>query len=131
MSNRYQREIEEILDQVKDNAPADEVGAKRRQVKQERRPRSSNGRPRLSFSTGRLMLMGIGLLVASLLLVGIFPPLAAPAAWLGIILFIGAYVVYFTKPRARTEKMWRGESIQDPPSQTGLQRLWSWITRGG
>ena len=130
MSQRYQREIEEILDQVNEGSPADEVSRKRRQLKQHRPPKLPGRRLRWSLSTGRLMLMGIGLLVASLLLVGIFPPLAAPAAWLGIILFIGAYVVFFTKPRPVTEKRWRGQSIEDTPPQTGLQRFWSWLTRG-
>ena len=130
MSQRYQREIEEILDQVNEDAPAGKGRSKQGQLKQQRQPRTPGARPRWGMSTGRLMLMGIGLLVTSLLLVGIFPPLAAPAAWLGIALFIGAYVVFFAKPRPRVEKRWRGQSIEDGPTQSGLQRFWSWLTRG-
>ena len=130
MSNRYQREIEEILGQVNDDAPGDEVGAKRRQLKQQRPPKAPGQGPRMGFSTGRLMLMGIGLLVLSLPLGAFVPVLAAPAALLGIGLFIGAYVVFVSKPRSRNPKMWRGESIEDSQPQSGLQRFWGWLTRG-
>ena len=130
MSQRYQREIEEILDQVKDDAPAGKGSPKPGQLKQQRPPNARGRRPRWSLSTGRLMLMGIALLVLSLPLSASVPALAAPAALLGIALFIGAYVVFFSKPRSRSGKMWRGEPIEDAPAQSGIQRFWSWLTRG-
>lgn len=130
MSNRYQREIEEILGQVNDDTPADQVGAKRRQLTQQGTLKAPGGGSRLSFSTGRLMLMGVGLLVLSLPLGAFVPVVAAPAALLGIALFIGAYVVFFSKPRSRSSKMWRGENIEDLPMQSGLHRFWGWLTRG-
>jgi len=130
MSNRYQREIEDILSQVNDATPADEEGGKRGQLRQKSLLRAPVKKHRWSLSNGRLMLMGVGLLVLSLPIGAIVPALAAPAALLGIALLIVAYIAFFSKPRSRSGKMWRGESIEDAPTGGGLRRFWGWLTRG-
>jgi len=129
MSQRYQREIEEILDQVNEDAAADK-GRPKGQQEHPQPPKALGQRRRWNLSPGRLMLMGISILVLSLPVGAVFPALTAPAALLGIALFIGAYVVFFSKPRPYLEKRWRGQPIEDLPEVTGLQRFWSWLTRG-
>ena len=131
---RYQREIEEILDQVSEEPPA-ETGSRRRprvgRAKSEVRSEGSP-RPRLTFdfSPGRLFLIGAGLLVGSLLLAAFGFGFAAPFAWIGVGLFVVAYLRFFTKPRRSVDRMWRGQSIEDPPQPSAPQRWWRWITGG-
>ena len=132
MANRYQREIEEILEQVNEKAPS---GSRPRgrapQAQRARsggRPRSGAG-PRAAFTSGRLMLAGVILIISSLLLIGLVPSLAGPAVWLGIFLLVTGYVVHFAKPRRTVERRWRGESIEDQPESRGMERLWRWLTR--
>ncbi len=52
---------------------------------------------------------------------------AAPLAWIGIGLFVVAYIRFFAKPRRSTDRMWRGQSIEDPPSPSAPSRWWRWI----
>ena len=54
---------------------------------------------------------------------------ATPIAWVGIVAFIGAYVLYFTKPRRTVERRWRGQSIEDVPEPGPLGRFWRWVSR--
>jgi hypothetical protein len=131
MSNRYQREIEEILEQVNEDAPtgAQPKGRAGQVQRATRRPRSG-ANPSAAFTSGRLMLAGVALIVSSLLFIGLLPSLAGPAVWLGIFLLITGYVVYFAKPRRTVERRWRGEIIEDEPEPNGIERFWRWLTRG-
>jgi len=132
MANRYQREIEEILEQVNEDAPS---GTKPRGRAPQAQRARSGGRPRSGaglrtvFTSGRLMLAGVILIISSLLLIGVVPSLSGPAVWLGIFLLITGYVVHFAKPRRTIERRWRGESIEDQPELSGIERLWRWLTR--
>ena len=127
---RYQREIEEILGQVNEEPPAKggSRGSGPRLVKSKVRPAGSP-RPRLALdlTPGRLFLIGAGLLVASLVLTAVGFGYAAPLAWIGIGLFVVAYIRFFAKPRRSTDRMWRGQSIEDPPSPSAPSRWWRWI----
>ena len=131
---RYQREIEEILGQVNEE-PSGETASRRgprpRRAGSDVRP---EGSPRFrlgfDFSPGRLFLIGAGLLAGSLLLLAFGVGLAAPLAWIGIGLFVVAYIRFFAKPRRTVDRMWRGQSIEDPPSPSSPTRLWRWITGG-
>jgi hypothetical protein len=133
MSERYQKEIEEILEQVNEDAPVTSSSGRKLRPWEVARAQSSEARPlkaRAPFrlTIGKVLLAGVVLLVLSPLL-GSFG-LMAPAAWGGIILIIGAYVAYFAKPRRKIERRWRGEIIDDDPEPTGLSRVWRWLTRG-
>ena len=133
MSNRYQREIEEILEQVNEDAPTGRQPkgrASRAQGARATRQPRSRANPRAALTSRRLMLAGIVLIVSSLLFIGLVPSLAGPAVWLGIFLLITGYVVYFTKPRRTVERRWRGEIIEDEPEPNGIERFWRWLTRG-
>jgi hypothetical protein len=131
MSQRYQKEIEEILEQVNEEPPA-ASGSGRRPPPWETAPAQSAGRrgsrALFRFTIGKVMLAGVVLLLLSPLLGGW--GLMAPAALGGIALIIGAYVVYFTKPRRQVERRWRGQSIEDEPEPNGLLLFWRWLTRG-
>lgn len=133
MSQRYQKEIEEILGQVTEDVPAGPGSDSGRNLRpwEVARAQSMSTKPpreRFRFTIGKALLAGVILLVISPLLGGF--GLMAPAALGGIGLIIGAYVVYFTKPRRRIERRWRGQSIEDAPEPNGLSRVWSWLTRG-
>lgn len=127
---RYEREIEEILGQVNEEAPA--ATKSRRGARRATREAWPGGPPRLraafDFSSGRLFLIGAALLVGSLVLTLVGFAFAAPFAWVGIGLFIVAYLRFFTKPRRTVDRMWRGQSIEDPPSPSAPSRWWRWIT---
>ena len=127
---RYEREIEEILGQVNEEAPA--ATKSRRGARRATREARPSGPPRLrpafDFSSGRLFLIGAALLVGSLVLTLVGFGFAAPFAWVGIGLFIVAYLRFFTKPRRSVDRMWRGQSIEDPPSPSAPSRWWRWIT---
>ncbi|MEX2599706.1 MAG: hypothetical protein WD533_08630 [Dehalococcoidia bacterium] len=133
MAQRYQREIEEILDKVNDGAPEEggqkRTGSQRKAAQPKRAPRSGPSRfPSLSISPVRLLVIGVVLLFAALVLPS---GIAAPAAWLGIGLLVVAYIMFFTKPRRGTERRWRGQVIDDgSPEESPLQRFWRWLTRG-
>lgn len=131
MAQRYQREIEEILDKVNDGVPD---GGKPRRSKRKsaqpqapRRARSASG---LSLSPSRLVMAGVVLLIVAFAFNATGLAYAGPLAWVGIGLFIAAYVMFFTRPRRIVERRWRGQSIEDAPEPNGLLRLWRWITRG-
>ncbi len=128
MSERYQKEIEEILRQAGELAPTAEpapkqIGFRRLawlQLKQ------SMGGSALSFSPGRVMLAAVLLLLSALVLNAMLPGITAPLAWAGLILFIVGYGLFFVRPMnlPKTEKRWRGEVIEgDAPS------LWTRIRK--
>ena len=135
MGQRYQREIEEILGKVNEDAPAEGASKRTTSASRERRGRQRDpigSAPRFSlhFSPGKLLAIGLGLLVAAWLLSLNGVGFAAPLVWIGIALLIAGYVLVFTRPRRRVERRWRGQSLEDPPEPGGLARIWRWLTRG-
>ena len=130
MSQRYQKEIEEILEQANIEAAEgkDSGRARTQENPKPKQPRMPKARRSFRFTTGKLLLAGVVLLLLSPLLGSLFN-LMAPAAWLGIGLIVASYVIYFTKPRRTIERRWRGQLIEDEPEPNVLQRLWHWLTR--
>jgi hypothetical protein len=126
MSQRYQKEIEDILRQ------AGEVGS----GKGPRRPRQSLlrlawiyvarslGGKTWSISPGRIMLAAVSLLLSALI-VGAFVPggIVAPLAWAGLLLFIVGYAMFFVRP-PKVEKRWREQAIDD-----GTEAWWDRLRR--
>lgn len=134
MAQRYQREIEEILEKANESQP-NEGGTKRATSRskepQPKKPRRAS--PAFSsfhFSPSRLLVAGVALLFIALILNATGTGFAAVAAWVGIGLLVAAYISFFTRPRRGTERRWRGEIIEDQPEEGPLQRLWRWLTRG-
>ncbi len=115
MSQKYQREIEEILDNVED--------PRSHKAKRERRGflrvlgavfvQFIGGRG-WHISPGRIMLGSLVLLLVALLIKGSMPGLVAPMVWTGIVLFILGYALFFINP-PHYEKRWRGRVIERPP----------------
>ena len=116
MPQKYQREIEEILQQAGDLGLSDPP--KRRQKLGFPRLaweyfKQSIGGSAFSITPGRIMLGAVLILLAALVL-----NLATPGfgivgilAWLGFILFIVGYAMFFIKPKP-VQKRWRGDVIE-------------------
>ena len=129
MSERYQREIEEILSQAGETAPV-ERSKKGRGVpimpsflRSGREPGTRN-----RLSSGRLMLIGLALLLSAILVSAIFPGFLGPIVWLSLIFFILGYVLFFARPSGGPEKRWRGRVIEhDRPAGSG--GLWRKVQR--
>ena len=115
MGQRYEREIDEILEQ------AGNIGS-----------RSGNkglfslvwtycaqsiGGPVKSLRPGRVMLIAVAILILALFLNASMPGMniVAPIAVTGLILFIVAYAMFFIRPpnKSNPEKRWRGQPIDD------------------
>ena len=118
MPDRYEQEIEEILKEAGETPPP--------------RPTRPRGGPGPSFwrllwlyakrsiggrtwpiRPGRLMLIGVSLLILALVFGRVIPGLGGPLAIGGLLLFGLAYVMFFVKPSSSIEKRWRGRRLED------------------
>ncbi|MYA50319.1 MAG: DUF2207 domain-containing protein [Chloroflexi bacterium] len=132
MAQRYQREIEEILGQAgEEGEGAGSDGSKppRSPRRVARAPRRRLGRL-VRPTPGRLLLAGIVLLILAVVLNALDAPGVRPFFWASVVLFVFAYVAYFTRPRRTVERRWRGQPMDDPQPAGPLSRLWRWITGG-
>ncbi|MBI4200768.1 MAG: hypothetical protein HY531_00590 [Chloroflexi bacterium] len=125
MSNRYQREIEEILDKIGSLPPGRERPARRRGFWP---ALSAAGRflrgPWWHLSPGRIMLGTVVLLLVALLFKASMPGLVAPIAWIAVFLFVLGYALFFINPQPY-ERRWRGQPVETGP---GLwQKLLRWL----
>ena len=116
MPQKYQREIEEILQQAGDLGLSDPPKRSRKlgigRLAWEYFKQSIGGSA-FSVTPGRIMLGAVLILLAALVL-----NLATPGfgvvgilAWLGFILFIVGYALFFIKPKP-VQKRWRGDVIE-------------------
>lgn len=112
MPERYKMEIEEILEEAGELIGSEKSKGTRPsffkllglQLVQ------SLGGKRLSLSPGRVMLLGLLLLLAALILRTFVPEAVGILAWVGLILLIVGYGMFFMRPK-RLEKRWRGQTI--------------------
>lgn len=128
MAEKYQREIEEILQKTdgSDGAPS------------RPKPRHSGpvrrffsvlgtrlGHRRLAFSPGKLMLVSLALLLSALLVSRVAPGMVGGILlWGALVVFIAAYALFFIRPGGRHEKRWRGRVIEERrPGPTLWARL--------
>lgn len=121
MPDQYQREIEDILKKAEAQAPLPKPQSSRQSLRSLvwRYARQSMSGSDWPISPGKLMLTAGALLLVALVL------RATPAvwlAWVGLVVFIIAYAMFFIKPSKRanggarsTRKMWRGNYIDDEP----------------
>ena len=114
MSQRYQKEIEEILKQsggLKWTGRGGGQGTPLWQLVWHWISGLLRGR---SWSEpGRLILIAVSLLLSALIIRAIVPGIAGPVAWAGLLLFVLGYAMFFVRPR-RMEKRWRGQPIDEP-----------------
>ena len=114
MPERYKDEIEEILRQAGELAPA----RKRR----DRGPgiwrliglyvRKALGGRLLSISPGRVMVSAVMILVLALIFGRMVPGIGGPLALAALLLFIVGYGWIFVKP-PKIEKRWRGQPLDE------------------
>ena len=112
MPERYKREIEEILRQAGELGNGKGPGSQRPGLLKLawRHAVQSLGGKTWSISPGRVMLLAFSLLLAAVVVGSAVPGLIAPLAWLGLILLIVGYAMFFIRP-PRIEKRWRGQKI--------------------
>lgn len=119
MSTRYQREIEDILeqssnhamDQLEDDSARDD-SARDDSLPAQNQLLVSVRSFFLSLKPGRLMLISVSLLLISLLLGGFNLSFSGLVAWVAGGLFIIAYVLYFIRPSgSNSKRRWRGRPI--------------------
>ena len=139
MPEKYKDEIEEILKRAGEAAPS--KTSKELERHPEDRPRGPDSRdsrdsivsrqdqaPRTgsslrspSITPGKLMLVGVILLIVGFKF--------WPLIWVGLAILAGGYMMYFVAPRTVTyENRWRGRSMEEditPRSQ--WERLKRWI----
>lgn len=127
MAERYQREIEEILEEAGERPPA-------RPPKRARPPRRRPARRERGYSLvptpGRIAFAGAAAIAAALALNLLDAPGATIFLWAGVALLVAAYAAYFMKPRRTVERRWRGQLMDAPPEPGPLSRLWRRITGG-
>lgn len=123
MSQRYQREIEEILQQAGDLSTSHGQGGSPPATKVPRsRPESPGFIAQVwqhikssvrGGPAGKVMLGAILVLLAALVMNAMAPGLGlvGPLAWGGLILFIVGYAMFFIKPK-KVEQRWRGQPLE-------------------
>ena len=116
MAEKYLREIEEILEKT-DGDIVVKNGPRQATTPPKRRPFADAGSPfarlRASIAPGRIMLGGLGLLLAALLLLRVGPNLVGLAFWGGLVLFLIGYALFFIKTPTNSEKRWRGRVVEE------------------
>ena len=130
MPDKYQDEIEEILEGLGETAPtngAGEPGKPTRSTSSEistansQPTKTGSGRRDPSVSPGKLAVVGL-----LLLLLGAIIKITL-LIWAGLGLLVGAYLLFFVKPGSSSyEKRWRGQSLEDHPTST-WEKLMRWI----
>ena len=117
MSSKYQREIEEILEKSGDlgstrapNRPPEEKESLFRLVGLYIK-NALSGKP-WSLSPGRVMLIGLLLLLSMLIVMQFVPGIPGLLAWAGLLIFIVGYGMVLAKP-PKIEKRWRGQSMEE------------------
>ncbi len=111
MSERYKREIEDILDQSGDLAPDPRSKPGLLKALWTQAVKSVSGKP-WSISPGRVMIAAIALLLAAVLLRPAIPGATGAMLWAALLLFILGYALFFVVRTPKTEKRWRGQPIE-------------------
>ena len=122
MPEKYQEEIEEILEGIARETPSevrrsdavnDPNGAPLlvyTEATPKILPRPTNYLRQFLVSPGKVALLGLLLFFIGALS---WPPLM----WVGLATLVGAYLLFFVRPRPREgQKIWRGRVMEDSPS---------------
>ena len=130
MSNKYEKEIEEILKRAEEVLLKDRAEPSTTETKD---PESSpvrclTGGRGIRISAGKLMLASFALLLVAMILgaIGVGPVVYLVIA--GLILFVIAYALFFVRPGGGSpsgyEKRWRGHVIEESPPLWDRLKRW-------
>jgi hypothetical protein len=129
MSDKYMKEIEEILKQAEEVLPKDRgtpSSGPSSRLGSFFRPmgRASGGRG-IRISAAKVMLASLALLLLALILGAAGVGNVVHFVVAGLILFVIAYALFFIRPGASSyEKRWRGRSIDDRSTILGRFKRW-------
>ena len=130
MPEKYKEEIEEILKGLGEKAPhstaarepqrpPDDAPVMFHEGPPPRQNGSSRGRLWPTITPGKLALLGLLILLLGAIWV-------KPLIWVGLGLLVGAYILFFIKPRSiSVEKRWRGKSLEEETSP--WEKIKSWL----
>ena len=132
MSDKIEREVEEILRKLDKFVPEESRLARaRRRLRQAASGLLHSLRVRLSrISPGQVMLASLILVVVAFFFRSASPVLARWVIIGGLILFCTAFVLSLLGGRSRYERRWRGQVIDLSEPSLG-SRLRSWLQRRG
>ena len=129
MPEKYQEEIEEILKGLGEKAPhgasarepqkpPDDAPVISHQGPPPGRSRPYRGRSWPTVTPGKLALLGILVLLLGAIWL-------KPLIWVGLSFLIGAYILFFIKPRSiSVEKRWRGKPLEEESSPWDKIKSW-------
>ncbi len=129
MSEKYKREIEEILEKTEIDWKPAKAKKRNRIIKAPQLPLGQlfSGKS-VRVSPSKLMVAGVSLLLVALILGAInqFSIAVGPLIWVGLAMFILAYALFFVRPSSGTgyEKRWRGRPIDNDESLWQKVRRW-------
>ncbi|MFQ5859937.1 MAG: hypothetical protein ACE5IG_00065 [Dehalococcoidia bacterium] len=126
MTEKYQREIEEILEKTTEPAPRETFkgrgGAPRRRVTIPLGWLFAG--KKWSISPGKLFLASVLLLLAALVINSTTARIVGPLVWIAVFLFIAAYAMFFIRPGIKYEKRWRGRPLEESLSLWDRVKKW-------
>ena len=130
MPDKYQDEIEKILEGLGENVPNNspgEPGKPARSASSElstadnQTTRRGSGRRGLTISPGKLAAAGLLFLLLGAIIKMTW------LIWGGLGLLVGAYLLFFVKPRSSSsDKRWRGQLLEEQPTST-WEQLKRWL----
>ena len=129
MSQKYEREIDEILRRMDSTLPHEQPH--RRLYRRIRRRLTGLQLPTLHVTPSALMVAALLLALLSYVLRAFLPSLTAPAGLLALGAFVGAIVLSVAQNRRRRPSGWRGRpidcAVEEPSVWEGwLRRLREW-----
>jgi hypothetical protein len=131
MSDKYMKEIEEILKQADAVLPGDRTRPPREKPKATGGPFDSLGRVSggMRISATKLMLASFGLLLLALILGAAGVGNVVHVVVAGLVLFVIAYALFFVRPGASLtsssyEKRWRGRPMEERQTMMDWVRRW-------
>jgi hypothetical protein len=122
MSNRLEREIEEILQQA-EMPPA----AEKAQKGGGQRADSGSFRVQDSLRPKRFFIVAGLLALSWLVLNAMGLGLAGVLGWLALVLFIAGYALYFVRSESTPQRRWRGQVVDYGDRSSWRSRLRRWL----
>lgn len=134
MSSKFDRDIDDILSQFNDFRPRESGFARARRTMALKLAGMVNGFRALpqAVPADQMMLAALIFIVAAFFLRYVSPGTARLVGLLGLLLFVGAFILSFNQlfGGGRREVRWRGQPIELRPAPAGfVDRLVYWLRR--